>query len=76
MHVPDNWIRNELLMATAAVLPWAVHVNSKGFDVNTIGVILFIIGLLGMLATLVVSLARRDRDYGGYVAPVHVRTAI
>jgi hypothetical protein len=56
-------------MATGAVLAWAVHVNSNGFDVNTVGVILFVVGVIGMLATLIVSLTLRDRDYGGYASP-------
>jgi hypothetical protein len=44
-----------LLMAAGAVLAFAVNVqNSNGFDINTIGVILMIVGALGLIATLLI----------------------
>ena len=41
-----------ILMAVGAVLAFAVHVTSSGFDVNTIGVILMVVGGIGLLVTL------------------------
>jgi hypothetical protein len=41
------------LLAVGAVLAFAVHVNGNGFDVNTIGVILMIVGGLGILLSLI-----------------------
>ena len=41
------------LIAVGAILAFAVHVhNTNGFDVNTIGVILMIVGLLGMVLSM------------------------
>jgi len=40
------------LIAVGAILAFAVHVHTTGFDVNTIGVILMIIGLVGILISL------------------------
>jgi hypothetical protein len=40
------------LLAVGAVLAFAVHVNGNGFDINTIGVILMIVGGLGILLSL------------------------
>lgn len=38
------------LIAVGAILAWGVHVsNSGGFDLNTIGMILMVVGLLGLV---------------------------
>ncbi len=42
-----------ILIAAGAILAWAVHVSSSGFDVNTIGVILLVVGIVGALLSLV-----------------------
>lgn len=44
-----------LLLAVGAILAFAVHVVSNGFDLNTIGVILMVIGGIGLLTALLVS---------------------
>lgn len=41
------------LIAVGAVLAFGVHVASSGIDINTIGVILMVVGGLGLLATLI-----------------------
>jgi hypothetical protein len=41
------------LIAVGAILAFAVEVNAEGFDINTIGVILMIVGALGALLSLV-----------------------
>ena len=41
------------LLAVGAVLAFAVHVHGNGFDVNTIGVILMIVGGIGILLSLI-----------------------
>lgn len=57
-----------LLIAAGAVLKWAVHADSGAeIDLNTIGVILMIVGGFGLLWALAVSTAmpwRRDVDDG------------
>ena len=40
------------LIAVGAVLAWAVDVTSEAIDVNTIGVILLIVGVIGLLLSL------------------------
>ena len=43
-----------ILIAVGAVLAWAVHVeNSSTFDVNTIGVILLIVGAIGAVLSMI-----------------------
>jgi len=42
------------LMAIGAILAFAVHVPSNGIDLGTVGVILIILGLVGLLATMVI----------------------
>jgi Domain of unknown function (DUF6458) len=42
-----------ILIAVGAVLAFAVNVSSSGFDINTIGWILLIVGAVGALISLV-----------------------
>jgi hypothetical protein len=41
------------LMAVGAILAFAVNVSAEGIDLDTVGVILIILGLVGLLASLV-----------------------
>jgi hypothetical protein len=59
------------LLAVGAILTFAVNTTVSGIDLDTIGVILMVVGLLGMLWSLVLvdswrPTVRRDDDY---VAP-------
>jgi Domain of unknown function (DUF6458) len=63
------------LIAVGAILRFAVHVTTKGFSVNTIGLILIIVGVIGLVISLfwmTVWSRRRDRvvpvDDRDYVA--------
>ncbi len=40
------------LIAVGAILAFAVEVSTEGFDLDTIGVILMIVGGIGLLASL------------------------
>ena len=40
------------LLAVGAILTFAVEVTADGFDINTVGIILMIIGGLGILLSL------------------------
>jgi hypothetical protein len=43
-----------ILIAVGAVLAFAVHVqNSSSFDVNTIGIILLVVGIIGALLSMI-----------------------
>jgi hypothetical protein len=42
-----------LFIAAGAILTWAVTDNSTGFDLHTIGIILLVVGIVGLIASLV-----------------------
>ena len=42
-----------LLIAVGAVLTWGVTAEAEGLDINAIGVILLIVGLLGLVLSLI-----------------------
>lgn len=51
-----------LLIAVGAVLNWGVQVDDpEGFNLNTIGVILMIVGAIGLVASLLIFGPRRER---------------
>jgi Domain of unknown function (DUF6458) len=41
-----------LFIAAGAILTWAVTDNSTGFDLHTIGIILLVVGMLGLIASV------------------------
>ena len=41
-----------ILAAAGAVLIWAVHTTSSGFNVHTAGVILLVVGIIGFFISL------------------------
>lgn len=41
------------LMAVGAIFAFAINVSAEGIDLDTLGVILIILGLVGLLASLV-----------------------
>jgi hypothetical protein len=65
-----------LLIAVGAILTWGVTAQAEGLDINAIGVILMIVGLIGFLLTLMFWqswLGRggfRRREYVEGAAPV------
>ena len=42
-----------ILIAVGAVLAWAVHVDTNGVNVHTIGYILLVVGIIGALLSMV-----------------------
>jgi hypothetical protein len=42
-----------ILIAVGAVMAWAVHVSTTGFDIHTVGYILLVVGIIGALLSLV-----------------------
>jgi hypothetical protein len=53
-----------LLIAVGAVLAWAVHVSTNGFNLHTIGYILLVVGAIGALLSLIFW-----SSWGGFGAP-------
>jgi hypothetical protein len=41
-----------ILIAAGAIMTWAVNVSSSGFNVNTVGIILMVVGVVGLLLSL------------------------
>ncbi|HEY2302376.1 MAG TPA: DUF6458 family protein [Acidimicrobiales bacterium] len=41
------------LIAVGAILDFAVSVNTNGFNINTVGLILMIVGAIGLLLSLI-----------------------
>jgi len=54
-------------VALGAILYWAVTVEAEGFSINTIGLILMIVGVVGLILTLLMtaSAEKTDRQTGG-----------
>jgi hypothetical protein len=44
-----------VLIAIGAILTFAVNVTADGFNINTIGVILMIVGGIGLVITLILA---------------------
>ena len=41
-----------LLIAAGAILTWAVSAEASGIDLNTVGVILMVVGAIGLVLSL------------------------
>ena len=41
-----------ILIAVGAILTWAINVSSSGFNINTIGIILMVVGAIGIVLSL------------------------
>ena len=59
-----------LLIAVGAILAWAVNAEVSGIDVQVAGLILVIVGVVGLIASLVFwsswgGFGNRDADAGG-----------
>ena len=53
-------------IALGAVLAFAVNVEAEGFNVNTIGVILMIVGAIGLLFTTLIFGNRETHEPHGH----------
>ena len=42
-----------LLIAVGAILTWAVNASVSGLELDTIGVILMVVGILGLVVSLI-----------------------
>ena len=49
------------LIAVGAVLRWAVSWHVSGFNVQLTGLIVFLVGILGLVITLILWFTRRSR---------------
>ena len=53
-----------LLIAVGAILKWAVTASVSGIDLATVGTILLVIGVIGLVISLLFLSAWRDRRAG------------
>ncbi len=53
------------LIAVGAILAFAVNADVSGLEISTIGIILMICGVLGLLISLLYASMWRDRARGG-----------
>lgn len=53
------------LIAVGAILLWAVSATVAGISINTVGIILIVVGVVGLLATLILG----ARTTGGTAPP-------
>jgi hypothetical protein len=42
-----------LLIAVGAVMAWAVHVSTTGFNIHTVGYILLVVGIIGGVLSMI-----------------------
>jgi hypothetical protein len=42
-----------ILIAAGAIMAWAVHVDTTGFNIHTVGYILLVVGIVGALLSLI-----------------------
>jgi uncharacterized protein YacL len=50
-----------ILIAVGAVMAYAVTVETEGFNINTAGVILMVVGAIGLVVSLLMALMVTDR---------------
>ena len=58
------------LIALGAILYWAVSVEAEGFSINTIGLILMVVGIVGVVLTLIMTASSADTRRDGGVTIV------
>ena len=65
-----------ILIAVGAILAWAVHVTTTGFNVNTIGYILLVVGIVGALLSMIFWSSWAGPGYFTDGGPRRRRTAV
>lgn len=61
------------LIAVGAILTFAIDYSFSGIDINVVGVILMIVGVLGLLATMIIWGPRSRADRADVVEERVVR---
>lgn len=50
------------LIALGAILYWAVSVEAEGFSIDTIGLILLIVGVVGLVLTMIMTASTTEAN--------------
>jgi hypothetical protein len=56
-----------VLIAVGAILKWAVTATIKGFNIQTAGTVLLVVGIVGLILSLVYTFYSARRDPTGTV---------
>lgn len=51
-----------MLIAAGAILKWAVTAHVNGFNIQTAGTVLFVVGLVGLVLSLIYTFWWSDRQ--------------
>lgn len=51
-----------MLIAVGAILKWAVTAHVSGFDIQTAGTVLFVVGLVGLVLALIYTFWWTNRE--------------
>jgi len=51
-----------VLIALGAILYWAVSAEAEGFNINMIGLILLVVGVIGLVLTLIMTASAENTD--------------
>ena len=62
-----------LLIAIGAILRWAVTATVSGFNIQTAGTVLLIVGLIGLVLSIIYTFAWSRREATAYEDPRYVR---
>ena len=55
-----------VLIAAGAILKWAVTAHVNGFDIQTAGTVLFVVGLVGLVLALIYTFWWSNRSDPAY----------
>jgi hypothetical protein len=55
-----------LLIAIGAILKWAVTAHTNGFNIQTAGVVLLVVGLVGLVLSLIYTFVWSRRETMAY----------
>jgi len=55
-----------VLIAIGAILKWAVTTTVSGFNIQTAGTVLFVVGLVGLVVSLIYTFWWDNRREAGY----------
>jgi hypothetical protein len=55
-----------VLIAAGAILKWAVTAHVNGFNIQTAGTVLFVVGLVGLVLALIYTFWWTNRRDGAY----------
>jgi hypothetical protein len=55
-----------VLIAAGAILKWAVTAHVNGFDIQTAGTVLFVVGLVGLVLALIYTFWWTNRQDAAY----------